>query len=51
MNNERAKEIKHLIWLKSCLIKQTKKEIKELHAEQDQSFGYKSLEKTIKGWK
>ena len=41
----REKEIKHLIYLKSELIKQTKKEIKELQEEQNMIYGYKKLEK------
>ena len=42
---ERLKEIRHLIYLKSELIKKTKKEIKELHQEEDMIKGYKKLEK------
>ena len=41
----REKEIKQLIYLKSELIKQTKKEIKELQEEQNMIYGYKKLEK------
>ena len=41
----REKEIKQLIYLKSELIKQTKKEIKELRNEQNMIYGYKKLEK------
>lgn len=41
----REKEIKHLIYLKSELIKQTKKEIKKLQEEQNMINGYKKLEK------
>lgn len=41
----REKEIKHLIYLKSELIKQTKKEIKKLQEEQNMIYGYKKLEK------
>lgn len=42
---EREKEIKYLIYLKSQLIKETKKEIKDLHNELDMINGYKKLEK------
>ena len=42
---DREKEIKHLIYLKSELIKQTKKEIKKLQEEQNMINGYKKLEK------
>jgi hypothetical protein len=42
---DREKEIKHLIYLKSELIKETKKEIKELHQELDNIQGQKRLEK------
>lgn len=45
---DKAKEIKYLIYLKSELIKQTKKEIKELHSELDTLEGTKRLEKRIK---
>ena len=52
---EREKEIKYLIYIKSELIKQTKKEIKELHQELDTINGYKRLERQkqrrIKKWK
>lgn len=41
----REKEIKYLIYLKSQLIKNTKKEIKELQREKDMLNGYKVLEK------
>lgn len=44
----REKEIKHLIYLKSELIKQTKKEIKKLQEEQNMIYGYKKLEKSDK---
>ena len=40
----REKEIKYLMYLKNELIKQTKKEIKELRAELNQINGYKVLE-------
>ena len=42
---DRIKEIEHLIYLKSELIKRTKKEIKELHQEKEMINGYKVLEK------
>lgn len=42
---DREKEIKKLIWLKNELIKQKKKEIKELHHELDTINGYKKLER------
>ena len=42
---DREKEIKYLMYLKNELIKQTKKEIKELRAELNQINGYKVLEK------
>ena len=41
----RDKEINYLIYLKSELIKQTKKEIKELQIEKKMLEGYKKLEK------
>ena len=42
---DREKEINYLIYLKGQLIKQTKKEIKELHEEKNMINGYKTLEK------
>ena len=45
---DRVKEIDYLIYLKSELIKQTKKEIKALHQEKDMINGYKRLEKVKK---
>lgn len=42
---DREKEIKYLIYLKSQLIKETKKDIKELHKELDTINGCKRLEK------
>jgi len=42
---DREKEIKYLMYLKNELIKQTKKEIKELRTELNQINGYKVLEK------
>ena len=41
----REKEINYLIYLKSELIRQTKKEIKELQNEKKMLEGYKKLEK------
>ena len=43
---DREKEINQLIYLKSQLIKQTKKEIKKLKQEKNIINGYKKLEKT-----
>lgn len=42
---DRLKEIKYLIYCKSEIIKQTKKEIKELQQEADMIIGYKNIEK------
>lgn len=42
---DRLKEIKYLIYLKSELIKQTRREIKELHQEAEMIIGYNKLEK------
>ena len=42
---DRFKEIQYLIYLKSELIKQTKKEIKELQQEKQTIEGEKRLEK------
>ena len=47
---DREKEINYLIYIKSQLIRQTKKEIKELQQEKDMLIGYKKLEKRKK-WK
>ena len=41
----REKEIKELLYLKNELIKQTKKEIKQLHQELDIYYGEKRLVK------
>lgn len=41
----RLKEIKYLKYLKSQLIKQTKKELKALQQEEDMIYGYKRIEK------
>ena len=42
---DRLKEIKYLIYAKSEIIKQAKKEIKELQQEADMIMGYKKLER------
>ena len=42
---DREKEIKYLIYLKSELIRQTKKEIKNLHRELDEVYKTKSKHK------
>lgn len=42
---DREKELKYLIYLKSELIKETKKEIKQMQQEIDTINGYKRLEK------
>ena len=42
----REKEINQLLYLKNELIKQTKKEIKQLRQEKDMINGYKKLERT-----
>ena len=44
---DREKEIKYLIYLKSELIKKTKKEIKELQQESEMINGYKKLRKRV----
>ena len=45
---DREKELKYLIYLKSELIKATKKEIKQMQQEIDTLNGYKRLEKKKK---
>jgi hypothetical protein len=45
MGKDREKEIKYLIYLKSELIRQTKKEIKELQKERDSIKGYEKVKK------
>lgn len=45
MGKDREKEINYLIYLKSELIKATKKEIKELQQEKQMMQGYKKLVK------
>lgn len=45
---DREKEIARLIYLKNELIKQTKKEIKNLQQEREMIQGYKRLEKKRK---
>lgn len=42
---DRLKEIEYLLYLKSELIKQTKKEIKKLNLEKRMIQGYRRLEK------
>lgn len=42
---DRLKEIKYLIYCKSEIIKQCKKEIKELQQEADMIIGYKKIER------
>ena len=42
---DRVKEIEYLIYLKSELIKQTKKEIKELQLEKAEIYGEKKIER------
>lgn len=42
---DRLKEIKYLIYIKSELIKQTKKEIKNLQEEANMIMGYKKIER------
>ena len=44
----REKEIKYLLYLKNELIKQTRKEVKELRAELNQINGEKTLKRTMK---
>lgn len=48
MSKDREKELKQLIYLRSELIKQCKKEIKQYHQELDMLNGYKKLEKSKK---
>ena len=47
-NLDREKELKRLIFIKSELIKETKKEIKQMQQEVDMINGYKKLEKRKK---
>lgn len=47
-NLDREKELKRLIFIKSELIKETKKEIKQMQQEVDMINGYKKLEKKKK---
>lgn len=42
---DRLKEIEYLLYLKSEIIKQTKKEIKKLNLEKRMIQGYRRLEK------
>lgn len=48
MKNDREKELKRLIYLRSELIKECKKDIKKYHQELDMIGGYKKLEKKRK---
>lgn len=48
MSKDREKEIKYLIYIKSELIKQTKKEIKALQEEREQINNNKTLERKRK---
>lgn len=45
---DREKEINYLLYVKNELIKQTKKEIKQLQQEKRMIQGYKVLEKSRK---
>ena len=45
MKDSRIKEIEHLIYIKSVLIQETKKEIKELQLEKAEIYGEKKLER------
>lgn len=45
---DREKEIKYLLYLKAELIRQTKKEIKNLHNELEEIAGQKRLSKSKK---
>lgn len=51
MSKDRIKEINYLIYLRSELIKQARKEIKELQLERKQIEGYKNIEKKNRGVK
>lgn len=48
---DREKEIKHLLYLKRELIKQTKREMKDLHMELEDVRGQKRLTKNNRGKK
>ena len=48
MSKEREKEINYLLYVKAELIKQTKREIKELQQEKNMLNGYKKLERSKK---
>ena len=45
MSKDREKELKKLIYLKSEIIKECKRDIKKYHEEINQINGYKKLEK------
>ena len=47
---DREKELRYLIYLKSELIKETKKEIKQMQQEIDTINGCKRLEKRKRRW-
>lgn len=47
MSKDREKELKKLIYLKSEIIKECKRDIKKYHEEINQINGYKKLEKII----
>ena len=51
MKNDREKEIKYLMYLKSEIIKQEKKELKQLKAELEFLNQEKTLKRTRKGGK
>lgn len=46
---DREKEIRHLLYLKAELIRQTKKEMKKLHTELEDIQGQKRLTRKKKG--
>lgn len=51
MKNDREKEIKYLMYLKSEIIKQEKKELKKLKAELESLNNQKTLKRTRNGGK
>ena len=51
MKNDREKEIKYLMYLKNEIIKQEKKELKQLRAELESINQEKTLKRTRKGGK
>lgn len=42
---DREKELRYLLYLKEQLLKETRKEIKEIHQELNMINGYKKLER------